>query len=82
MLSFIQLLIMALTALNTAHCRLGNRFALFYKIMDLYHFLIISVAFKVNIGTLVALYTPFHGQRRILVNLFHGFNRAVTCLTF
>ena len=74
------LLIMALAALDATHFGFGNFLAALDAVVNSLHFLVVAVIFVSDACTLVALDTPFHRQRRILVNFFHSLNRAVAGL--
>lgn len=82
MLSFIQLLIMAFTALDTTHHSNRNRFVFAKQFVNLLKVSIVGIPFKVNVGTLVALYTPFHSKWRVLINFFHLLYLTVASLAF
>ena len=73
---------MALAALNTAHHGFSYLTAIPQQFVHFFHFLIIRVTLNVDLRAFVALDTPFHGERRVLVNLFHRFNRAMAGLAF
>ena len=57
------LLIVALAALDTTHFGFGNFLAAFNAVVNSLHLFVVPVIFIVHTGTLVALDTPFHGQR-------------------
>ena len=76
------LLIVALAALYTAHHGLVYCSARSDQLVHLLHLFVVSVAFDVDLSTFVALDTPFHSNRRVLINFFHSFNRAVASLAF
>ena len=73
---------MALTALDTAHLSFCHFTTFSQQFVHSFHFFVVSVAFIIDLGTFVALYTPFHCQRRILIHFLHRLNRTVAGSTF